>query len=165
MQDGDEEARLGSTRSVELCRRREPEFLYEIQVSRIGDLAVVGCPGSLLSRGSSTLRWSRRLSADKATDVFEACRKLGWLNIACTPFGRGWTLDRIVDAEGRAGDAGCRAHVADLMLRYALYSPHVDRLMVAMRKPEWVRPNAESARRGPLSDEERLWLLDHLPKD
>ena len=36
---------------------------------------------------------------------------------------------------------------------------------VAMRKPEWVRPNVESARRGPLSDEERIWLLDHLPKD
>ncbi|MBT4496352.1 MAG: hypothetical protein HOC74_01445 [Gemmatimonadetes bacterium] len=103
--------------------------------------------------------------AQDATDVFEACRKLGWLNIACTPFGRGWTLDRIVDAEGRAGDAGFRAHVADLMLRSALYSPHVDRLMVAMRKPEWVRPNVESARRGSLSDEERIWLLDHLPKD
>ena len=103
--------------------------------------------------------------AKDATGVFEACRKLGWLNIACSPFGRGWTLDRIVDAEGRAGDAGFRAHVADLMLRYALYSPHVDRLIVAMRKPEWVRPNVESARRGPLSDEERIWLLDHLPKD
>ena len=33
--------------------------------------------------------------ARDATGVFEACRKLGWLNIACSPFGRGWTLERI----------------------------------------------------------------------
>lgn len=37
----------------------------------------------------------------------------------------------------------------------------VDRLIVAMRKPEWVAPNVKSARRGPLSDEERDWLLGH----
>ena len=97
---------------------------------------------------------------EDVTAVFRACRKLGWMNFACTPFGRGWTLDRIVQQEGRTGDAGFRAHVADLMLRYALFSPEVDRLIVAMRKPEWVAPNAESARRGPLSDEERAWLLE-----
>jgi aryl-alcohol dehydrogenase-like predicted oxidoreductase len=95
---------------------------------------------------------------EDATEVFRACRRLGWMNIACTPFGRGWTLDRIVEKEGRAGDGGFRAHVADLMLRYSLYSLEVDRLIVAMRRPEWVEPNVESARRGPLSDEERTWL-------
>ena len=63
------------------------------------------------------------------------------------------------------GDADFRAHVADLMLRYSLFSPEVDRLIVAMRKPEWVTPNAESARRGPLSDEERVWLLERVAED
>jgi len=87
------------------------------------------------------------------------------MNFACTPFGRGWTLERIVEQEGRAGDADFRAHVADLMLRYSLFSPEVDRLIVAMRKPEWVGPNAESARRGPLSDEERVWLLERAAED
>ena len=96
---------------------------------------------------------------EDASAVFRTSRRLGWLNLACTPFGRGWTLDRIADQEGRIGDEGFRAHVADLMLRYSLFSPEVDRLIVAMRKPEWVIPNIESARRGPLSDEERAWLL------
>ena len=97
---------------------------------------------------------------EDATEAFLACKKLGWLNFACTPFGRGWTLDRICEQEGKTDDAGFRAHVADLMLRWSLYSPEVDRLIVAMRKPEWVAPNAESARRGPLSDEDRVWLLE-----
>ena len=102
---------------------------------------------------------------EDATDLFRACRRLGWLNFACTPFGRGWTLDRIVEQEGRTGDAGFRAHVADRMLRYALFSPEVDRLIVAMRKPEWVAPNAASVRRGPLSEEERAWLLERVAKN
>lgn len=97
---------------------------------------------------------------EDATEVFRACRKLGWQNFACTPFGRGFTLDRIIAHEGRTGDAGFRAHVADLMLRYSLFSPEVDRLIVAMRKPEWVAPNVASARRGPLTEAERTWLLD-----
>ena len=99
---------------------------------------------------------------EDATEVFRACRRLGWTNFACTPFGRGWVLDRIVEQERRSGDAGFRTHVADLMLRYSLFSPEVDRLIVAMRKPEWVRPNIESVRRGPLSDEERGWLLGRI---
>lgn len=37
--------RAASTRSVELCRRRQPEFPYEIQILRIGDAAIVGLPG------------------------------------------------------------------------------------------------------------------------
>ena len=37
--------RAASTRSVELCREREPDFPYEIQVFRVGDLAIVGLPG------------------------------------------------------------------------------------------------------------------------
>jgi hypothetical protein len=99
---------------------------------------------------------------EDATEVFRAGRRLGWLNFACTPFGRGWTLDRLVEQEGRTGDAGFRASLADLMLRYSLFSPEVDRLIVAMRKPEWVAPNAASVRRGPLREEERVWLLERV---
>ena len=61
--------------------------------------------------------------------------------------------------EGRARDDGFRAHVADLMLRFSLFTPEVDRLSVAMRKPEWVAPNVASVRRGPLSGQERAWLI------
>ena len=96
---------------------------------------------------------------EDATDVFQSCAKIGWQNFACTPFGRGWTIDRIAEKEGRSGDGGFRSHLADLMLRFSLYTPDVDRLIVAMRKPEWVAPNVESVRRGPLGDKERAWLL------
>ena len=47
---------------------------------------------------------------------------------------------------------------ADVMLRYALYGPHVDRLIVSIRKREWIAANVESMQRGPLTAEEREWL-------
>ena len=45
-----------STRSVEICRRREPQFSYEIQVLRIGDLALVGLPGEPFVEGQLALK-------------------------------------------------------------------------------------------------------------
>jgi len=45
-----------STRSIEYCRRRMPEFLYEIQVMRIGDLALVGLPGEPFVEGQLALK-------------------------------------------------------------------------------------------------------------
>ncbi|MDP6776517.1 MAG: hypothetical protein QGI83_07120 [Candidatus Latescibacteria bacterium] len=51
------------------------------------------------------------------------------------------------------------------MLRFSLFTPEVDRLSLAMRKPEWVAPNVASVGRGPLSEEERAWLIERVPKD
>jgi len=48
--------RAASTRSVELCREREPDFLYEIQVFRVGDLAIVGLPGEPFVEGQLELK-------------------------------------------------------------------------------------------------------------
>jgi len=45
-----------STRSVELCRRREPAFRYEVQVLRLGDTAVVGLPGEPFVEGQLSLK-------------------------------------------------------------------------------------------------------------
>lgn len=45
-----------STRSVELCRKREPEFSYEIQVLRIGDAAIVGLPGEPFAEGQLEIK-------------------------------------------------------------------------------------------------------------
>ena len=45
-----------STSSVELCRQREPEFLYEVQVFRIGDLALVGLPGEPFVEGQLAIK-------------------------------------------------------------------------------------------------------------
>jgi hypothetical protein len=44
------------------------------------------------------------------------------------------------------------------MLRYALFQPDVDRVIVAMRRKEWVVRNRDSFDRGALTAEERRWL-------
>ena len=48
--------RAASTRSVELCRRRDPDFPYEIQALRIGDLALVGLPGEPFVEGQLEIK-------------------------------------------------------------------------------------------------------------
>jgi neutral ceramidase len=45
-----------STRSVELCRKREPQFMYEVQALRIGDLALVGLPGEPFVEGQLAIK-------------------------------------------------------------------------------------------------------------
>jgi aryl-alcohol dehydrogenase-like predicted oxidoreductase len=92
-----------------------------------------------------------------AAPVFALCKKLGWQTLACSPFVRGWELDRLVEkASARTGvQADTKARVADLMLRYALFQPNVDRLIVAIRRVEWVAANVASYHRGPLTAEER----------
>ncbi len=48
--------RAASTRSVELCRRRDGEFSYEIQAFHIGDLCIVGLPGEPFVEGQLALK-------------------------------------------------------------------------------------------------------------
>lgn len=96
-----------------------------------------------------------------AAETFAGARALGWETLAVSPFVRGWTLDDLVAAavELEGGDADDhRARLADHMLRFSLYGPDVDRLVVAMRRVEYVSRNVESARKGPLDDDERDWL-------
>ena len=89
-----------------------------------------------------------------AGPAFAACQALGWQTLACSPFVRGWQLERLIQRAGQEN----RACLADHMLRYALFASHVDRLIVSMRQIGWVRANVESVRRGPLNEEERMWL-------
>jgi aryl-alcohol dehydrogenase-like predicted oxidoreductase len=103
-----------------------------------------------------------------AAEAFAAAKGLGWETLACSPFRRGWRLDTLTDlaAAFEGGDpADIRAALADAMLRYSLYQPNVDRLIVAMRRREWVAANAASARRGPLSETELTWLMDLHPDE
>jgi len=89
-----------------------------------------------------------------AAPAFAACKRLGWETLACSPFVRGWELEKRVEQARSTGSEGpeeARARLADHMLRYALFAPNVDRLIVAMRRPQWVVRNVESGRRGPLS--------------
>lgn len=99
-----------------------------------------------------------------ADRIFAACKMSGWETVATSPFFRGWELDRIVaDASARGLGSGetLRPLLADLMLRFSLFHRGVDRLIVAMRKKEWVDRNLESVSKGPLTGQEQR-LLDRL---
>jgi aryl-alcohol dehydrogenase-like predicted oxidoreductase len=95
-----------------------------------------------------------------AGPAFSTAKALGWETLACSPFVRGWGLERLLErAVAAYGDRGdLRARLADHILRHSLFQPHVDRLIVSMRRAEWVHANVASWRRGPLSDSERTWL-------
>jgi aryl-alcohol dehydrogenase-like predicted oxidoreductase len=86
---------------------------------------------------------------------------LGWKTYACSPFIRGWFLDKMV-AEGVASGVS-KAKLADLLLRYSLFHPHVDKVITAIRRTEWVKPNVQSVYGGPLSADERS-LVETLVK-
>ena len=81
-----------------------------------------------------------------ADDAFAATRRLGWRNFACSPFVRGWELDKLVTkalASGGGDEAGTRAKLADAMIRYSLFAPNVDRLIVSIRQAKWVALDAQ----------------------
>ena len=94
--------------------------------------------------------------------AFAASAALGWETLACSPFVRGWELDRLAKRAGARYGSGAsvKAKLAEHMLRYTLFAPNVDRTIVAMRRVEWVGANVASWRKGPLAAEERAWLED-----
>lgn len=81
--------------------------------------------------------------------------------LACSPFVRGWWLDKLAERarQVHAGEVeDPRGKLADLMLRRSLFAPNVDRLIVAIRRTEWVAANLASASRGAPTAEEDEWL-------
>ena len=101
------------------------------------------------------------ITTPDSAQAFTACKLLGWENYACSPFVRGWELDAITQRVQQAhkvhpGEA--RQRTADILLRYSLYQPNVDRLIVAIRKLEWIEENITSLKKGPLRSGELEWL-------
>jgi aryl-alcohol dehydrogenase-like predicted oxidoreductase len=96
-----------------------------------------------------------------AAATLAACKRIGLETLATSPFVRGWELERMVaDASARNYDNrdALLRRLADLMLRFSLFHPNVDRLIVGMRRVDWIGRNLESVSRGPLLPEERRWL-------
>ncbi|HUW83378.1 MAG TPA: aldo/keto reductase [Phycisphaerae bacterium] len=95
------------------------------------------------------------------TERFASAKVVGWETLAVCPFGRGWELDkqaeRFATLEGVDIETA-RSRVAEAMLRYSAFAPGVDRLIVAMRRVEWVEANLRYLRKGPLSTEQTAWL-------
>jgi aryl-alcohol dehydrogenase-like predicted oxidoreductase len=134
-------------------------------VARLG-LWVESAAALELFRGDDAFGFMvRPFNVTTATDgaIFESCRRAGRTTIATSPFVRGWELDRIVaaaSARARGNPDALRSSVADLMLRFSLFQPGVDHVIVGIRKVAWVRQNADSVRRGPLSDAEQRRLRE-----
>jgi hypothetical protein len=61
-------------------------------------------------------------------------------------------------ARGDGTPETLRPVVADALLRFSLFQHDVDRVVVAMRRHEWVARNMESVARGPLTAAEHKWL-------
>jgi aryl-alcohol dehydrogenase-like predicted oxidoreductase len=98
-----------------------------------------------------------------AAPIFAACKSAGWETIATSPFRRGWELDNIIAAAAAHGygpPEAMRPLVADLMLRFSLFQCDVDRVIVGMRKVEWIHRNVESVAKGPLTPDEHRRLED-----
>jgi aryl-alcohol dehydrogenase-like predicted oxidoreductase len=101
--------------------------------------------------------------------IFRACKAAGWETIATSPFKRGWELDKMITAAAARGHGHAEAMrpiVADLMLRFVLFQRDVDRVIIGIRKVEWIESNIESVTKGPLTADEhrrlrRLRALTH----
>ena len=101
------------------------------------------------------------ITTDEAAPIFAACKMAGWVTLATSPFRRGWELDRTISAASAAGYGEVevlRPIVADLMLRFVLFQRDIDRVIIGMRKIEWIERNLESVSKGPLTADEHRWL-------
>lgn len=95
----------------------------------------------------------------KAKDVFNMAKMMGLTTIAMSPFVRGWNLDEIGTDKNKA---------ADILLRWITEQQMVDRVIVSMRKREWVLSNLQAVQSGPLTEEESRLLdewVDRLDRD
>jgi aryl-alcohol dehydrogenase-like predicted oxidoreductase len=105
------------------------------------------------------------ITTPAARPGFAMGKELGWETLACSPFVRGYVLDEMVQhAMGKQtrgdSESSTRSRIADLMLRFSLYQDTVDRLIVSMRRTEWVHKNIDSFRKGELSEDESRYLKD-----
>jgi aryl-alcohol dehydrogenase-like predicted oxidoreductase len=94
--------------------------------------------------------------------LLSAGKRAGLRTCATSPFVRGWLLDKLVNVaaqnEPNEDRDALRAKLADAMLRFSLGSADVDHVVIGIRKREWIALNLASVARGPLSDDESLWL-------
>jgi len=105
-------------------------------------------------------------TAKEAGPIFAVCKTLGWETLATSPFGRGWEIDRVItaaSARGYGDTETLRPIVADLMLRFSLFQRDVDRVIIGMRKVDWIKRNVESVSKGPLTPDEQR-RLQHLQR-
>lgn len=91
----------------------------------------------------------------RAKDTFVKAKEMGLITIALSPFVRGWKLDEIEADKDQA---------ADILLRWVTEQHLVDRVVVSMRKREWVLSNLQAVQRGSLTSEENRLLQEWVAR-
>lgn len=134
-----------------------------VAAGQVGQLGVWSPQGRFQNEGTpiSFMVEPCNVGTPDSPGIFAECKAKGWRTLACSPFVRGWELDRLVEiaSERETTDKKeLRRRLADHLLRFSLFSPNVDFVMTAMRRVEWIAPNLESERRGPLPPEDLAWL-------
>jgi aryl-alcohol dehydrogenase-like predicted oxidoreductase len=149
-------------------RRQEELAATWLAEGRVGELGLWVLSAEELRGASRDVPYSWVVAAFNAVergtaDVFAEAHCRGARGIATSPFGRGWDLERLAAsaaaADGRA-PAGAVAEVADLMLRFSLFASGADRLVVSMRRAQWVSLNVAAVERGPLNPTEQARLTN-----
>lgn len=149
-------------------RRQEEVAIRWRDDGFVKQLGVWGPPADAAQRYSCVnpyqfVVWPTNIATTGIGEQLAWARKLQWRNFGASPFVRGWHLDKLLAKalEREPGDRErMRARLAGCLLRYALFLPNVDRLIVAMRKPQWVQQNAAAAMAGELRPAERAWLQE-----
>ena len=150
-------------------RNREQEELAIRWVNdgKVKRLGIWGAPTDAAKRYTSVNPYSFvvrpvNITTGDCAESLAWARSLRWRNVGTSPFVRGWHLDKLIkkaiEREGGTA-ADWSSKISGLLLRYSLYQPNVDAMIVAMRKPEWVEANAAAVMKGDLAPEERAWLV------
>jgi aryl-alcohol dehydrogenase-like predicted oxidoreductase len=90
-----------------------------------------------------------------AKEMFLKAKEMGMAAIALSPFIRGWKLDEI---------GGDKDDVAEILLRWVAAQQMIDRVIVSMRKEEWVHTNLKAFGRGPLIGQEESRLQEWITR-
>jgi aryl-alcohol dehydrogenase-like predicted oxidoreductase len=88
-----------------------------------------------------------------AKQMFMKAKEMGLAAMALSPFIRGWKLDEIGEDKGA---------VAEILLRWVATQQMIDRVIVSMRKEDWVHTNLKAVERGPLTEQEELRLQEWM---
>jgi hypothetical protein len=125
---------------------RQQELAQEWHASgRVGKLGT-WWPSLQAERGPYDLAiYPCNPTVEDTQERFSRYKSVGWETFGTSPFVRGWELEKRVSESGKS-----KEEVAGELLRWAAFHPSVDKLIVSMRRPEWIAANLESLAKGPL---------------
>ncbi|MGC4042299.1 MAG: aldo/keto reductase [Armatimonas sp.] len=132
--------------SVEDQARQEALAQEWHAAGHVGQLGTWAAPLTSTPEPYTLCAYPCNPTVEDASARFSHYHSLGWETLGTSPFVRGWEMEKRANESGRS-----KADVADELLRWAVFHPNVDRLIVSMRCPEWITTNLASLAKGPLT--------------